>query len=90
MATLIVETPSSSSSSSMLVSERGGRIVNIWPAEDIEKGTGDDGRAFAPPVGPRSMSMSQSSPSSSSMSLSVTTVIGCPSGRSKSASGHSS
>lgn len=61
-----------------------------WEDEDISDlatSPATTALTFAPPVGPKSNVISQSS---SSSSLSEGAWIGTPSGRSKSASGHSS
>jgi hypothetical protein len=71
-ATLIVDTPSSSSSSSVSGSDIGGRMVKIWDWGPLEES--DPGGilatavAFAPPVLPKSISTSQSSSPSTSFS----------------------
>jgi hypothetical protein len=86
---LIVETPSSSSSETAV--RNGGRILII--GEDMIEEVRSELDvsptmavfAFAPPVLKKSISISQSS-----SSLSDGGCIGAPSGRSKSASGHSS
>lgn len=91
-ATLIVDAPSSSSSSNM----GGGRMVVTWegPSEsfDLAALPATTACALAPPVFPKSISTSQSSSSSLplSSSASVSWWRGSPSGRSKSASVHSS
>ena len=90
---LMVDTPSSSPSSAGEV--EGGRIVNTEDPKDVNE-EAKAGRvgilamtvwALTLVVGQRSISMSRSSISSS---LSDGVVMGAPSGRSKSASGHSS
>ena len=90
---LMVDTPSSSPSSAGEV--EGGRIVNTEDPNDVNKEAKADRVgilamtvwALALVVGQRFISMSRSSISSS---LSDGVVMGAPSGRSKSASGHSS
>lgn len=95
-AALMVETPSSSSSSDSGC--KGGRIVIMVEVDDEDAivffATPDLANipattawALAPPVSPKSISISQSS---SGSSLSEGAWNGSPSGRSKSASGHSS
>lgn len=90
--TLIVDTPSSSSSSSV-DDESGGRMVYIWEefldGADLAAMPSRTCCAFAPPVFPKFISISQSSSSSLSDSASDA-WMGSPSGKSKSASGHSS
>ena len=90
-ATLMVDTPSSSSSSSV-DGGGGGRMVNIWEAflddPDLAAMPLRTDCALAPPVFPKFISISQSS---SSLSDSASEAwMGSPSGKSKSASGHSS
>ena len=90
---LMVDTPSSSPSSAGEV--EGGRIVNTEDPNDVNEEAKADRVgilamtvwALALVVGQRFISMSRSSISSS---LSDGVVMGAPSGRSKSASGHSS
>jgi len=89
----MVDTPSSSPSSAGEV--EGGRIVNTEDPNDVNEEAKADRVgilamtvwALALVVGQRFISMSRSSISSS---LSDGVVMGAPSGRSKSASGHSS
>jgi len=91
--TLMVDRPSSSHSSAGEV--EGGRIVNTEDPKDVSEEAKADRLGIlamtvwvlALIVGQRSISVSKSSISSS---LSDGVVMGAPSGRSKSASGHSS